>query len=230
MQLTDDEKRQIDKMSRAGESVTAIADFLGVPPKEVRKYIQKAAKERAGKLPTAVFFIGLALLFIPGTGLAFWPGILFVFAATALASGLAEGHLGNGLQGAIWLTAIGLIFTVGFSLPLILILIGLSSLLGFLFRPGVGQPRRDEAEKKDDWKDELRDGLREAGRAIREGFQEAGYEKRKNEERRYRAREEDRDDRDYEKPKRGAMRLSDDGELIDIVDDEEGDRRDMRRT
>jgi hypothetical protein len=236
IRLTDDEKRQIDELNHAGEGVLAIASYLHVPPESVRKHLRKATQDRAGKLSGAVFMIGLALTLIPGSPLSFWPGIMFVLAATSLASGLGAGQLGGALQGAIWLAGIGLVFSVGFSLPLLFILIGLSSLFGFFVRPSGSQAEK-KAAKKDDWR-EVREGLKQAGREISREFRkefeshwEEEYEKRKNDERRSReADEADAADRPYEKPKRGAMRLSDDGELMDIVDDEEDEEyQDKRR-
>jgi hypothetical protein len=228
IRLTDDEKRQIDELSRAGEGVLAIASYLHVPPDAVRKHLRKATKDRAGKLSGAVFMIGLGLLFL--LKVEFFPGIMFVLAATSLASGLGEKNLGGGLQGAVWLAGIGLFFSGLFSVPLLFILIGLSSLFAFFVRPTGGQAKK-EAEDKDDWRGELRDGLKEAGREIRKEFGrhfDEEYEKRKNEERRY--REVDEADRPPEKRKRGAMHLSDDGELMDIVDDEEDEEyQDKRR-
>jgi DNA-binding CsgD family transcriptional regulator len=223
VRLTDDEKRQIEKLSRAGETAVEIADYLHVSPSAVRKHLRKAAKDRAGKLSGAVFMISLALLLLTGFSVG---GFFFVLAATSLASGLGEGNMGSGLQGAVWLVAIGLIISGLFSLPLLLILIGLSSLFGLF---SWGRQSRRGVEDKAERRREMREGLREAGRAIRDGFRgrwDEEYEKRKNDERRY--RDEDEGYQEYEKPKRGAMRLSDDGELIDIVDDEDEESLDMR--
>lgn len=164
VRLTDDEKRQIEKLSRAGETAVEIADYLHVPPSAVRKHLRKTAKDRAGKLSGAVFMIGLALTLIPGSPISFWPGILFVLAATSLASGLGEGNMGSALQGAVWLAGIGLVFALGFSLPLLFLLIGLSSLFGLF---SWGRQSRRGAEDKEERRREMRDGLREAGRVSR---------------------------------------------------------------
>jgi hypothetical protein len=223
IRLTDDEKQRIDELNRSGESVLSIAGYLNIPPDAVRNHLGKTTKDRASKLPTAVFFIGLALTMLPISPIHFWPGILFVFAAVALTTGLTKGRLQSELKSAAWLTGIGLVFLLNFSLPLLLILIGLGSLFSFFTRPTAEQSEK-KAEEKARRRREMRAGLREAGQKIREGIwgdsdDEYEYAKRKNDERR--APEADA----YEKPKRGTMRLSDDGELIDIVDEGEAYQR-----
>jgi hypothetical protein len=89
---------------------------------------------RGNQVSGAVFLIGLGLLFLTNF---WWPGILFVLGAAAIAQGLSEGRGWYALQGGIWLIGIGLVFSIGFSLPLLLILIGLSMLFGRLLRPRV---------------------------------------------------------------------------------------------
>jgi hypothetical protein len=88
------------------------------------------SKQRADQIGGGVFLIGLGLLFTDV--LSFWPGILLVIGASALASGIAEGQSGQKVTGGLWMLGIGLFFLVGFSWPLILILIG----VGMLFSRG----------------------------------------------------------------------------------------------
>jgi hypothetical protein len=91
------------------------------------------SNQRAEQVSGGVFIIGLALMFM-GT-LPWWPGILLVIGASSLARGLAEGQRWYSVQGALWMIGLGLLFWTGFSFPLLLIVIGLSMLFGFVFRP-----------------------------------------------------------------------------------------------
>lgn len=180
---TDEEKKQLEKMFRAGQSVRTIAETLDRSPASVKRRIKELRENGAEQLSTGVFFIGLAALWL--LQVPFWPGILFVFGATALSRVPAEGRTSGNVQGAIWMFGLGAVFLWGFSLPLLFLLIGLSSILGFVLRP-TPKPAAEESEK------------------------------RKNEEL-----------ADYEKPKRDmgyTMRLGDDGELIEISEDESESR------
>lgn len=64
-----------------------------------------------GKSPTGlgVFFIGLALMFITGW---WWPGIMFVLAASNFADGLARGLKVTENRSGLTLLAIGTIFLI----------------------------------------------------------------------------------------------------------------------
>lgn len=87
------------------------------------------SKERADQIAGGVFLVGLGLLF---TGVMdFWPGILFVLGASSLARGMAEGRAWYTVSGGLWLIGLGLIFLLGFSWPLLLIIIGVSMLVGY---------------------------------------------------------------------------------------------------
>ena len=106
-------------------------------------------KERVDQLAGGVFFVGLGVLFLTGY---WWPGILFVIAATSLARGMAEGRAWYSVQGALWMIGIGLVFAWGFSLPLLLILIGLSMLLGYAFRPPMFHEAAEKPKhKREGW-------------------------------------------------------------------------------
>jgi hypothetical protein len=85
-------------------------------------------KQRADQIAGGVFLIGLGLLFT--NVIAFWPGILFVLGASSLARGMAEGREWQSVTGGVWLIGLGLLFMLGFSWPLLLILIGASMLVG----------------------------------------------------------------------------------------------------
>lgn len=86
--------------------------------------------------------IGIGLIFL--LGIDFWPWILFVVAVPALLSGIAKDGLWAGLQGALWLVGIGVIALLGIWWPGILILIGLSMLIGTIEKP----PMFDEKRKR----------------------------------------------------------------------------------
>ncbi|MCU0495911.1 MAG: hypothetical protein MUF87_01015 [Anaerolineae bacterium] len=71
-------------------------------------------------LSAGVFVIGLALLSLTGW---WWPGILFLFGATAFTYTLAERRRWYEAQWALCFIGIGIIFWSGPSLPLILIIL-----------------------------------------------------------------------------------------------------------
>jgi hypothetical protein len=98
-------------------------------------------KTRAEQVSGGVFLIGLALIFLTDF---FWPGILFVIGASAVARGIVEGQEWYTVTGGLWMIGLGIVFYFGFSLPLLLILIGVSSLLG------IGYKQRMEADGMDD--------------------------------------------------------------------------------
>lgn len=85
------------------------------------------SKERGDQVSGGVFLIGLAVLFMTGY---WWPGVLFVIGASAIARGMAEGKEWYNVPGGLWMIALGIIFAFGFSWPLLLIFIGVSMLFG----------------------------------------------------------------------------------------------------
>lgn len=118
------------------------------------------SKERADQIAGGVFLIGLGLLFT--NVLDFWPGILFVIGASNIARGMAEGRPWYNVSGGLWLIGLGLVFLLNFSLPVILILIGLSMLVGYSVKDQAKRKRFvlvedfDEARNEDKRKnDEL---------------------------------------------------------------------------
>lgn len=95
-----------------------------------------------------VFLIGLALLFlVPGLG--FWPGILFVIGASSITHDVLRGKAWF-QSGGLFMIGLGLVFAFGFSLPLLLILIGVSMLVGKsqYDRHWCGMGDDDEQEKR----------------------------------------------------------------------------------
>jgi predicted membrane protein len=91
------------------------------------------SKQRGDQISAGVFLIGLGLLFT--NILPFFPGILLILGAAAMARGVAEGHQWFEVTGALWLFGIGLFFWLNFSLPVLLIIIGLAMLFGYNLRP-----------------------------------------------------------------------------------------------
>lgn len=94
-------------------------------------------KTNADRVSGAVFLIGLGLLFTPLSGVVggFFPGILFVIGASAIARGVAEGQEWHQVSGGIGIIAVGLFFLLGFNLGLLLILLGLGMLFGYNYKP-----------------------------------------------------------------------------------------------
>ena len=94
------------------------------------------SKSSADRTAGAVFLIGIGLLLTPLGAIVggFWPGILFVLGATTFAKGLQEGLPWYNVTGGLWLIGLGLVFLWGFSLPLLLILVGATMLFGYTFR------------------------------------------------------------------------------------------------
>lgn len=101
------------------------------------------SKSYADRVSGAVFLIGLGLLF--AGVLPFFPGILFVIGASVLARGMAEGQPLSGASGGLWMIGLGFVFLWGFSLPLLLIIIGLTMLFGYSFKSNAfGRKSHDD--------------------------------------------------------------------------------------
>jgi hypothetical protein len=90
------------------------------------------SKERADQIAGGVFLVGLGLLFT--NVISFWPGILFVIGAAAIARGMAEGQDWYNVPGGLSMIALGVVFTLNFSWPVILIVIGAAMLFGYNFK------------------------------------------------------------------------------------------------
>lgn len=105
-------------------------------------------EEKASQVGTGVFFIGLGLLFFTGW---WWPGIMFVIAASILARTMAAGERWRSATGALWLIGIGVVFGIPGLIgdiwqlfPLVLIGIGLFMLFGGKYRPDVSGKRKND--------------------------------------------------------------------------------------
>ena len=107
------------------------------------------SKTNADHVSGAVFLIGLGLLFTPLSSIVggFFPGILFVIGASAIARGMAEGQEWYTVTGGLGMIGIGLVFLLGFSLPILLILLGLGLLFGYSTKPEwFGQRKAHDEE------------------------------------------------------------------------------------
>ncbi|MEO8395505.1 MAG: hypothetical protein ABI700_21100 [Chloroflexota bacterium] len=106
------------------------------------------SKSSADRTAGTVLLIGFLLLLTPLGGIVggFWPGILFVLGASSLAKGMQEGLPWYNVTGGLWLIGLGLVFLWGFSIPLLLILVGATMLFGYSFRAGRfgAKIKRDE--------------------------------------------------------------------------------------
>jgi hypothetical protein len=118
-------------------------------------------REDAGQISGGVFLVGLGLLFLTGW---WWPGIMFVSAASILARTMVEGKPLNRATGAFWLIGIGVLFGMpgliggvagGFwkVFPVILIGLGLFMFFGGRYRPNVDN--YDDKPKNDDDDDDV---------------------------------------------------------------------------
>jgi hypothetical protein len=113
-------------------------------------------RENAAQVSGGVFLIGLGLLFLTGW---WWPGIMFVSAASIMARTMAEGKPLSHATGAFWLIGIGVLFGMPGLIgdiansfwkffPLILIGLGLFMFFGGRYRPSVDS--HEDKRKNDD--------------------------------------------------------------------------------
>jgi hypothetical protein len=80
-----------------------------------------------------IILIGIGLIFL--LNIDFFPAILVVVGLASLPGSLAQKGLWAGLQGAVWLIGLAILFATDRLWPGILILIGLSMIGGALVRP-----------------------------------------------------------------------------------------------
>jgi hypothetical protein len=89
-------------------------------------------KERHGMVLGGLWLIGLGILFATR---AWWPGIMFVIAATAIVEGYFNDQRWYGVQSGYWAAFIGVWALFRFSLVFLLVGLGISSILGALIKP-----------------------------------------------------------------------------------------------
>ncbi len=122
------------------------------------------SKQRADQVSGGVFLIGLGIIFFTHVG--FWPWILFVIGASSMARGMAEGQAWYNVSGGLWLMGLGVVFLLGFSWPLLLILIGATMLMGYSFKSSrrhhdddeqviyIPKQKNEDKRKNEDLEDE----------------------------------------------------------------------------
>ena len=89
-------------------------------------------------LSGGIFLIGLGLLFLTRWGI--WPWILVVIAFAQLPMLLARNQGWAGWQGFFWLVGLALLFASGHFWPWVLILVGVSILIGAITKDAAGSP------------------------------------------------------------------------------------------
>ncbi len=106
----------------------------------------------------AILLIGLGVLFLVD-GIPFWPWILVVLGLAGLPESIAQKGLWAGMQGVVWMAGLAVLFATGKFWPGILILIGVSTLVGALVRPPAFEKHKRKRglsagapyEENDDW-------------------------------------------------------------------------------
>ena len=86
-----------------------------------------------GSLSGGMFLIGIGLIFL--LRMPFFPTILAVIGLSSILAGLATGRGWQGIQGGVWLVGLFFLFYYDIFWPGILILLGVSALIGALTRP-----------------------------------------------------------------------------------------------
>lgn len=105
-----------------------------------RRQMRRGYRNSLGGLACGAFFIGLALAFALSHSLAGHGFLFFLFAGLAFCSLLGSASSMNprglygGLQSFVWLMGLAFLFVIGFW-PWILVLIGISAILGSLVAP-----------------------------------------------------------------------------------------------
>lgn len=105
-----------------------------------RRQMRRGYRTGLGGLAGGFFFIGLALAFALSGSLGGIWFLFFLFAGLAFASLFGSASSMNprglygGIQGFVWLMGLAILFVIGFW-PWILVLIGISAILGSLIAP-----------------------------------------------------------------------------------------------
>jgi predicted membrane protein len=102
-------------------------------------------KRALESLSAGIILIGMGILFLV-PGLSFWPWILAVIGFAGLPASLANQKGWLGWQSFFWLVGLAILFALNALWPGILILIGISTILGALTRDSEGSPFAREPE------------------------------------------------------------------------------------
>jgi hypothetical protein len=98
-----------------------------------------------GTLSGGLFLIGIGLIFL--LRMPFFPTILAVLGLSSMLAGFASGRGWQGVQGGIWLVGLFVLFYFDILWPGILILIGISVLIGAITRPMMSSSDWEQSEK-----------------------------------------------------------------------------------
>ena len=96
-------------------------------------------ESRSDQAAGAIFLIGFGLLFITGW---WWPGMLFLIAASQMARAMSEGQHWSTATSALWLAGIGLIFTFHLSWGFIWVMIGFGMFAAYMLRNNDSDAKR----------------------------------------------------------------------------------------
>ena len=111
----------------------------------------KSQSQLYGALCGGLLLIGIGLIFI--LKLDFFPAILAILGLSSIVAGLAIGRSWYGMQGGLWLVGLFVLFYFDILWPGILILIGVSTLIGALTRSKLQEPQAPseagQAEKEE---------------------------------------------------------------------------------
>lgn len=101
-------------------------------------------ESRTDQASGAIFLIGLGLLFVTGW---WWPGMLFVIAASSMARVMSEGQNWTSATGALWMAGMGLFFMFNLNFGAIWIIVGICMLSAYMMRSNNSKAKR----KNDDY-------------------------------------------------------------------------------
>lgn len=88
--------------------------------------------EQANAITSAVWLVGLGILLTTGF---WWPGILFLIGAGAIAQGFVNGRGWASLQLGVWTIGLGFVFLSRFFLLGLFVVIAVSGLLNAFVKP-----------------------------------------------------------------------------------------------
>lgn len=133
-------------------------------------------RDEMGGAAGGILLVGIGVIFL--AGIDFFPWILVVIGLAGVPGSVASKGFWAGLQGAVWMIGLALLFAFDAFWPGILILVGLSMLAGSLVRPpGLKAKRKrglppdwedDEYDLPDDSLDEYEEEEHYSARAGRE--------------------------------------------------------------
>jgi hypothetical protein len=99
-------------------------------------------KDTMGTVSAGIMLVGIGVIFLAGIDI--FPWILALIGLASLPGSVAKDGLWAGLQSAVWLIGLAVLFAIDKIWPGILILIGLSILAGAIKRPPMleSKPKR----------------------------------------------------------------------------------------